>query len=474
MAIILPTRWTSQPSYNVPIDRSHPLSKGLVAFVYPGNTKQGGLRANINGRRVFYCDGSGTNSRILIPVPPVRMNGATIAVYGRYDDDFTAAAAVAALAGPSDSSSNSSFGLMASVYNASELFGIDSSVFGTDRISSYSNPQTPGFTAARKFNGTNTASVFANNTSYSVSLSAPGTAEFVFNTLKLFVKGTNNVDVPNAGSWTEFVAVWNRSLSDAELAAFSANPWQVLQPLQQRHYFAEAAGSGIYNVTTQETSLISEISASLSTFPISVIETSSAVDLQSASLTIDGIVSESLSADSTQNSTRLTSSSQVETTSVTHAQNSVLSAISSIAESASVSSTQSSLLSALVSQVETMSITQIQSVEDGSISVSLSESNPVADSTSSLMVSVNSTSEPLSINAIQSSLMTLNANGLEAAAASESSSSGLVSTIDASVGELLSITETSISNVFKKLVERITSAGNLIKRAIGSNLTERE
>lgn len=51
--------------------------------------------------------------------------------------------------------------------------------------------------------------------------------------------GTNASTFP-----TYLVAVWNRSLTAAEVAAVTANPWQLFAPIPRRNYFGVTAGGG--------------------------------------------------------------------------------------------------------------------------------------------------------------------------------------------------------------------------------------
>lgn len=74
--------------------------------------------------------------------------------------------------------------------------------------------------------------------------------------------------------------VWNRALSDAEIASISANPWQLFKPVQRRVWFdgGAAAGGASQTIAFTLDDLTSSVSQTLS-------------HSQSAAFTLDGISS---------------------------------------------------------------------------------------------------------------------------------------------------------------------------------------
>ncbi len=241
MADILPRIRTEAPRFDCPIDYSNPLSKGLIGFITPFNTSKG-VRQTRFGKVGFYANINPAIYAFDIPITPREITGFTIASNAQASLDGEATC-IASFGSTSDATFNPRAGsLLSQIFSNENIYGIDSSAYGTDRQSSIVSNGSLRFCAARKTVNSNEGSVFVDGVSS--ALGSPftnGTTPVTINRLRIYQKGTNNVDTPHDG-WAEYVAFWDRSLSDAELNSFRRNPWQLFKPQKQYLYFAEAGG----------------------------------------------------------------------------------------------------------------------------------------------------------------------------------------------------------------------------------------
>jgi len=241
---------------------------------------------------------------------------------------------------------------------------------------------------------------------------------------------------------------------------------------------------GVLTRSITESITATEAQSARAVFNGLITEPVSLVDSPSARLTIPAAITEAVSL-TEQSSSSIGGSSYnssiTESISSADASSSILTALSSVTESITLNNTQSSsaLLLAQINEAITANATHGASMQ---VIGSISEAMALVDASSSRFTGSSSVSEPIALLDNPNAGLVRAASITESVTATESSASTMVQVYNVSITEAISLIDQASVSVIKKLAKRVIGGaislregvGNLIRRNIGSDLTERD
>lgn len=254
-AIIIPSKWRTQPQYPVEIHWANPLTRDLIDAVtpiayrnkYTALTAGQGVVPKFNAR-AWASDGSGIDYQTLSknvtsPVASIMRFGnifrgtnceygiGSAASDGKLSMAFTTGNNNRILMRAGDGATQLTLPFNANVTTASE--GTPVVVIGT----AASLTETHVY-----WNGVNDDGTPSGSTS--------GTPAWGYYSPNGLRRGGTSY-IPQAGNYVLVAASWRRTLSAQEAASLSENPWQLFKPIVRRTYFyvAPSGGASITSVT---------------------------------------------------------------------------------------------------------------------------------------------------------------------------------------------------------------------------------
>lgn len=257
-AIILPHRWRRQPQGPVAIDWAHPLAQGLASFVLPLGTaafdiaKGVALAPSLGGPVLPVVRESGRGLRTITNGAGLPTNGAYFApsspIAGTVGD-MTLFSVIHPLGLPTQANSLGVFGFGSSVSINQTVALMNGATDGTlirflvrndanVALADMSSGSIPAFiqgstrSIAGVFRSAGASSTYVNGR---VASTAATTASGTITMNRQYVGALVRTTTVNGFDGAVFVsAAWKRALEDAEVAALSENPWQLLRPVQRR------------------------------------------------------------------------------------------------------------------------------------------------------------------------------------------------------------------------------------------------
>jgi hypothetical protein len=242
-ALILPHRLQQQPQQVMPIDWSHPLTRGLVGFWLPNGN---GFRSSLPNIPAATIAAAGAVSA----APKGRRLGVSstaMAATLPNDARIKPTAAITVLMDGGMTSVSGSVTYAFGCENSNDGWGVYNAGSGAamrpylrvgsawaDQPSTLNAGQTGqvGFT----FDGSTFWAV--TNGSRSASQAISGT--ITNSTIPVAIGAKNNGGTAAGNGSAYYFAIWNRALSPAELASFYANPWQIFKAPARRIWAAAA------------------------------------------------------------------------------------------------------------------------------------------------------------------------------------------------------------------------------------------
>ena len=254
-AIIIPSRWTRQPTTPVEVDWSHPLARGLEncllpVFALANFGKQGtvtGTKQSIapwgNARGFYTTDGVGTGDRITFAGNnPVATGKRT--VLAQYLYHTTGGGSVGRIYNRSAAGTNAA----SEVLRIRTANGLDYGrhVGGADVSASYW--AAPSIDVAHTSVVTSDGVTRANSRHYMDGALQTRLGDGA--TISTAQAATNVLAIGNAANGNagfdgkiSLVVLWKTEFSAAEALELTINPWQIFKPLVRRIYFDAAAGT---------------------------------------------------------------------------------------------------------------------------------------------------------------------------------------------------------------------------------------
>lgn len=253
MTLTLPSRLTRQPQQSLPIARNNPLAAGLVAAYYPQGTNaiaQGSPRFLAGAAGLGFA--STSNSRWQVsPNAKVSLSPTwTILTILQGTESNTSGGGTALYTERPNANQIVKLAIGDGTTNFATLVVRDAS--GSNLVlfrgvTDVRTMATPRVIAGVRRSASSHALYVNGRLDSSSTASAAGT----FNDTAAQIGGDAQ-DVNSALTGTAsvpLVLLWTRALSDAEIAAVSANPWQVLAP-RQRSMVALASAAPVGNTYT--------------------------------------------------------------------------------------------------------------------------------------------------------------------------------------------------------------------------------
>lgn len=256
--IILPHRWRQQPQGPLVLDRANRLTQGLI-FGYDsrmGDFVGGKALTTVGSPGVAVASGvaadyTAVNTyRKIVSIPAdLRPTQVTVFWFGRMFDtsDADILQNPPLLAAYYDSGGNSpyfAYGVFRRAITGDHThiaFGWNAA--GTGYLPDYANAITYGADASYALTVSATSARHFKNGKL-LGTGAGGTITYGASVPTLFIGGGHPTDTTqNCHDYFTLGAVWNRPLSDAEIASLSENPWQIFTPLQRRIWVGATVGN---------------------------------------------------------------------------------------------------------------------------------------------------------------------------------------------------------------------------------------
>jgi hypothetical protein len=229
--------WTQQPQVAVGVDWSNPLTNGLILLYNPATNYE--AASSVVGS--------------LVTAPLFGIGSA-----GRYSASNGAGyVALNNTKFPSNAGRSffSVFSVGASAFNASRIAEGNSTNFqtyevyrsGSNLLSNLNNVTqvtlgtiTPIMTLSGVLGGSVSSFILNGKTRVTSNWTAPSWSS----PHHLYVNAAMSGSVSSAGGFQYLVALWSRSLSNAECLALNANPWQLFDPLNRPVFAPSVAAAG--------------------------------------------------------------------------------------------------------------------------------------------------------------------------------------------------------------------------------------
>jgi hypothetical protein len=247
-----------------------------------------------------------------------------------------------------------------------------------------------------------------------------------------------------------FALVWNRRLSDAEIAEASRSLRRIVEPANDSVWVPVSVGGGAtYNVSIAETaSAVDALSAILAGIA-TVAETGAAVSTSSAAMTATASVAESGSAtDSTSTGGATTSASITETGAAAETTGAALIGTASVAETGAATDSQAASALFVATRSDVLAAADTTSTGGAITSAAVAETGAATDSTSAIATFLAGVAEIGAAMDSQNATAVLNAAWSDALNAADSQNWG-GSVISVSLSEALNALDSqSASTVF--------------------------
>ena len=267
-AIILPSRWQTQPRGRVEIDWSHPLAKNLRFFIanlnglgvpidlvsYQVGTVSGsartegsfipqgsGIVSKLTSASSDYYSWSNIDAHNILTEITLAWRG-MLSTVGGYRHFAGKHASNGGTNNPFDFRTNNTAGSTAVVLVRAETFA-SASFTSSATISAGTSAQTVEMTHTGPLNVNATA--YINGVSGSTSGATGSGATPTTNTTGLRV-GRRSDGVVQMDGYTEYVLGWARVLTEAELRLFRNAPYALLKKTPSKSYFFSTPGSDVF------------------------------------------------------------------------------------------------------------------------------------------------------------------------------------------------------------------------------------
>lgn len=211
---------------------------------------------------------------------------------------------------------------------------------------------------------------------------------------------------------------WQRQLSQNERIALVENPWQIFLPMAQRRFYLLPPGGSVFNVSLAEAASAADTSSATQVAVASLSESGSAADTLSAIATFLAAVAEAgAAADTVSSGASTIAASLAEAAAAADTISATLNAAAAIAESGAAADTITAAFNALVSLTEAGSAADTVATGAQIFSVSVAEAAAAADAISAAQLAVAQLSEAGASADTLSALATLQASLGEAGTA---------------------------------------------------------
>lgn len=239
-------RWTTQPLITVPVDRTNPLCRGMIAVVsgvtrrdaaqsrQVQNTSSGATRFGVYGPVWYAPVSTPLRRQVACPVQPVEFS---VACVFNCEGDYTNLQYLVGLF-----ESNTLNGLR--IASAGELVFTWGSFGGGARQAFISPSLTNRWctaSASSPLVGSTTGSVLVVDGAVTAGAEGPAALQAAANNTPVSIGGRGFDEFRNFGGQIALAVVWNRVLSTAEHLSFQRDPWRIFTPLRYEYPGVSAA-----------------------------------------------------------------------------------------------------------------------------------------------------------------------------------------------------------------------------------------